>query len=114
MDFSGFIQGIINALAWLLSVVVTIIKYLIDGLAYEFKAILWYFIAGVVSTAAGFIKGINYSQVIFQFAAGYGGLPPTAIYVMSAIGLPQFVTIIASAYVVRFTLNLIPSWVTRA
>lgn len=51
----------------------------------------------------------NVASGLFNWA----GLPGQVLYVINAIGLSACLSILASAYLIRFTLNLIPSWLTR-
>jgi len=41
-------------------------------------------------------------------------LPVQTLYVLYELGILQFFAIIFSAWLIRFTINLIPSWATRA
>ena len=107
-------QIIYNALAWFLGFIKVLVGWLLDGVFYTCKGMLWIFMQGVFSTVSGFVSLISFSEVVFQWGAAYANLSSHAQYVLVAIGFPEFVTMIAGAYLIRFTLNLIPSWVTRA
>ena len=111
---SGLYQELIIFVQWIWSYLQEPLLWLVDGIFYVLKGTVWLFGTGVLGSAAGIIHGIDFSSVIFQFAAGWGGLPPQMIYVVNAVGIPQFITIVASGYAVRLALNLIPSWITRA
>ena len=48
------------------------------------------------------------------YAANWANLPDQAIWLITALGLPQCIAMLGAAYLVRLGLNLIPSWATRA
>lgn len=106
-------QYLIDAIAWLISMLYIPFAWLLDALFYLLKGVAWLILDGLLTAVLVVIQGINYSSVVFQWAAGYALIPSQAVYVMQSIGFPQFVTIIASAYALRFLLNIIPSWATR-
>lgn len=107
-------QIIINFLAYLYEKVVALFSWAIDGIVYVLKAILWLVLDGALTAVYTLIQGIDFSVVVFQWAAAWADIPQSAIYLMVNIGFPQFVGIIAGAYTLRLALNLIPSWATRA
>jgi hypothetical protein len=108
------LDQLLNALAWFYGVFYKVINYALDGLILILKSVLWLVMSGLLTAIQGIIDGISYSSVAFQWAAAYSAIPPQAVYVMSRIGLPEFITIVGGAYAVRLALNLIPSWATRA
>ncbi|MBT9168236.1 MAG: hypothetical protein DDT19_01581 [Syntrophomonadaceae bacterium] len=108
------LQFLLDKLTWIINALYTVLTWLLDALVFILKAILYLFIDGLLLAVEGFVSALDFSAVVFQWAAGYSFIPPQAIYVMVAIGFPQFVTMIAAAYGVRLLLNLIPSWATRA
>jgi hypothetical protein len=106
-------MAFIAAVAWLWERLKGTPITMLDGLFYTLRGALWLFMKGVFVTVSGFVATISFSEVVFQWAAAYAALSPQASYVMVAIGFPEFVTMIAGAYVVRLGLNMIPSWVSR-
>lgn len=107
------LQGIILVVAWVFQALYNMVIYTLVGLWIVLKVGLWLISAGILSTISGFIAGISLSGVAFNFAGQWAGLPPQAIYLVNASGIPEFMTIIAAAYVIRFLLNLIPAVFTR-
>lgn len=108
------LQFIVDKLTWIIDSLYIVLTWFLDALIYALKAVMYLFLDGILLSVKAFITTIDFSAVALQFAAGHGLLPPAAAYFMCAIGFPQFVTMIAAAYVIRVTLNLIPSWATRA
>lgn len=64
----------------------------------------------VVETALG---AIDLSSVLFNYAATWSSLPPQLVWLINAVGLPQCLALLGAAYLVRLSLNLIPSVFTR-
>lgn len=60
------------------------------------------------------LKLVSIPSSLLGSAANMAGLPPTGVYLLTSLGLGEIMAMIASAYAVRFALNLIPSWATRA
>lgn len=86
----------------------TLLGWVFDTLIYILKGLAYLLLDGLMVTLKIMIDAIDISAFALQFAAGYGLIPSQAAYLMCAIGFPQFVTIIAVAYGIRFALNLIP------
>ena len=115
-EFSTSLVGFFNelfswlgdALYWLLSSFAIILEWVLDSLVYLIKGVGYLFLDGVLVVMKTFISAIDVSAFAVQFAAGYGLIPSQAAYFMCAIGFPQFVTIIAVAYGIRFAMNTIP------
>lgn len=106
---AGFITWLGSAFPWLLDSLGTLLEWLLDALVYIIKAVPYLMIDGVLTSIKLFISALDLSAIALQFVAGFGLIPPQAAYFMCAIGFPQFVSLIAAAYVVRFLLNLKPT-----
>lgn len=111
--FDYLLQGIISIVVWFVQLLYHLVSLVLLGMWIVLKFGLWLIVAGILSTVSGFIAGISLSSVAFNFAGQWAGLPPQAIYIVNALGIPEFMTIIAGAYLIRFTLNLIPGVFTR-
>lgn len=98
---------------WLANAIHQITVWALGGMFYILKGVLYLVIDGLLTAVKTIVTGIDFSSIAFQWAAGKALLPLQAIYFICAIGFPQFVTIIASAYVIRLILNLIPAAATR-
>lgn len=110
--FDTFLNNLWNwfkeALIFILQGLSTLLGWVFDSLIYVLKGLAYLLLDGLMITFKTMISVIDISAFALQFAAGYGLIPPQAAYFMCAIGFPQFVTIIAVAYGIRFALNLIP------
>lgn len=110
----GLIGFLFEALRWLGEMLLTVGQFLLDGIMYVIKGFFWLFLSGVLSTFSGFIKLIDFGALTIQWAAAKSSIPSMGLYVMQAVAFGEIVTMIAVAYMIRLTLNLIPSWATRA
>lgn len=106
-------QAIVNALAWFLGLLYEPLQWVLDGIVYVALSLPYAILDGLLTVVTTFVSSLDFSAVVFQWSAGYALIPPSAVYVMTAIGFPQFVTLIGAAYVVRMLLNLIPAALTR-
>ncbi|MGD9950068.1 MAG: DUF2523 family protein [Desulfobulbus sp.] len=68
---------------------------------------------GLLTVIETTLAAINLSAVVFNYAAAWSHLPDQLIWLINAIGLPQCFAILGAAYLIRLTLNLIPSVFTR-
>ncbi|EKD40964.1 MAG: hypothetical protein ACD_74C00099G0013 [uncultured bacterium] len=89
------------------------IKDGLDALLYVFKAALFFVFDGLLTVVSGLLSSLDVSSAILSSAATWASMPPQLIYIVNAIGIPQGLAILAGAYVVRMTLNLIPAALTR-
>lgn len=107
------LQKTTDLFSWLWGLISGSLLWVLDALVYILKAVPYLILDGLLSSVYLFVSALDLSAVVFQWAAGYALIPPQAIYFIVAIGFPQFVTLVAGAYVVRFLLNLIPAVFTR-
>ncbi len=68
---------------------------------------------GVLTVISLFASTIDLSAIAFNMAAEYSNLPPTLIWFINQINIPQGLSIIAGAIGIRMLINLIPAALTR-
>lgn len=102
----GFINSFFTTLQSLLT-------WVLDGVTYVVKGVFWFILDGVLTAITTFISLLDVGSHITSFAGYFGLLPPQLIWLIQAIGLPQGLSILIWAIVIRMTINLIPSWITR-
>ncbi len=106
----GFIHDFFsNFFGWLYDVA----SWLLDGLLYVLKTFLFFPFDGLLTTIEGFFSALNFSSVLFTSSSVWAGVPSQLVWILNACGLPECLSLIAAAYLIRLTLNLIPSWATR-
>ncbi|MBI4690419.1 MAG: hypothetical protein HY754_09170 [Nitrospirae bacterium] len=98
-----------DAVIWVLESLSTVADWLTDAIVYVVKGVLFLIFDGVLLTIQTIVSTLDLSAISLQWAAGKGLIPVQAAYLMCAIGFPQFVSIIAAAFAVRFIINMIPT-----
>lgn len=111
---ADYLNALLNALNWLLAYLYKIVGYFLDGLVYSLKGVVYLIVAGFLNQIEIFVNAIDFTTVVFQWAAAYSNIPPQAQYILVSVGFPEFVGIVGAAYLLRLLLNFIPSWATRA
>ena len=109
---SGF--GVI--IDWLSSVwhwVETGFTWILDGFILLIQFVFFTIFDGLLTVIETALAAINLSSMLFNYAAAWSNLPTQLIWLINAVGLPQCFTILGAAYLIRLTLNLIPSVFTR-
>ncbi len=109
---SGF--GVI--IKWLATVwgwVETGFTWILDGLILLLQFVVFTLLDGLFLVVETTLGAINLSSVLFNYAAAWSHLPTQLVWLINAVGFPQCLTILGSAYLIRLTLNLIPSVFTR-
>ena len=103
MDFiNGFWSKILEFFTWLLNGVVHVL--------HVFGFWLWDHFLSIVSTC---VNALDVSGLVLNQAQTWGLMPPQFVYLLNQLGLPQCFNIIAAAYLIRLTLNLIPGALSR-
>jgi hypothetical protein len=109
---SGF--GVI--INWLSSVwhwIETGFNWILDGFILVIQFAFFTIFDGLLTVIETFFAAIDLSAVVFNYAAAWSSMPDQLVWLISAVGLPQCMTILGAAYLIRLTLNLIPSVFTR-
>lgn len=102
-DFINKFTGVLyTVISWVLDQVFPIVAPFIILL---FK-LLFKIVMLVLST-------LDISGNLLNMGVSWGLLPPQMIWVINATGLSAGLSMIGSAYLIRITLNLIPSEITR-
>lgn len=97
-----FWEAVKAGMLWILDALITLLQF-----------VFFTILDGFLSIIETFITALDLSSVAFGYAAAWSSLPPQLIWLINAVGLPQCFTLLGSAYLIRLTLNLIPSWATR-
>jgi len=95
-------EGLINGLLWLID----------KGLS-VFRDFLFYHFDLVLSFVEGLVTDIPAPSFLQSVSGIWDALPPQMVYILGQIGIVQALSILGGAFLVRFTLNLIPSVFTR-
>lgn len=87
--------------------------WILDGCVTLLQFVVFTIFDGLLSVVETTIGAINLSSVAFNYAAAWSNLPTQLIWLINAVGLPQCFALLGAAYLIRLTLNLIPSVFTR-
>ena len=105
---------------WLKDFVGSFFHYFFIGLQWLASAVceMFFFILftiydGLLTIVYNFTRGIDLSSMAFNIAAGYAELPTQLIWMVNQVGLPQSMTYIVGAIIIRLAINLIPAEFTR-
>ncbi|MDD2466672.1 MAG: hypothetical protein PHI97_21955 [Desulfobulbus sp.] len=109
---SGF-GVIINWLATFWGWVQTGFTWILDGVVLLLQFVVFTLLDGLFLVVETVLGAIDLSSMVFNYAAAWSDLPPQLVWLINAVGLPQGFTILGASYLVRLTLNLIPSVFTR-
>jgi len=88
-------------------------KWILDGFILLLQFIVFTILDGLFSVVEGFFAALNFSSMLFNYAAAWSSLPTQLIWLINAVGLPQCFALLGAAYLIRLTLNLIPGVFTR-
>lgn len=105
---------------WLKDFVNSFFEWLWKGFLWVAEAIgevisflLYTIYDGLLTVIHLFSSAVDLSAVAFNMAAQYSHLPSTSIWVINQINIPQGLTYIAGAILIRMIINLIPAAATR-
>lgn len=87
--------------------------WLLDSIGSAISWMLYTIYDGVLIVIYSFADAIDFSAVMFNTAAQYSSMPPQLIWLINQVGLPQALTYLAGALVIRLLLNLLPAAITR-
>ena len=87
--------------------------WILDGFIELLQFVVFTILDGLLSVVETALAAIDLSSMVFSYAAAWSNLPTQLIWLINAVGLPQCLSILGAAYLVRLTLNLIPSVFTR-
>jgi len=87
--------------------------WVINGFFLLIRFTLFSIFDGLLVVIEGFFSALDLSSIAFNYAAAWGGLPTQLIWLITVTGIPQCLTLLGAAYMIRLLLNLIPSWATR-
>ncbi len=87
--------------------------WILDGFILLVQFVFFTIFDGLLTVIETALAAIDLSSVIFNYAAAWSNMPDQLVWLINAVGLPQCFAILGAAYLIRLTLNLIPSVFTR-
>ena len=108
-----FFHAVITWLWNFWEIVQTGFKWILDGFILLVQFVFFTIFDGLLTVIETALAAVDLSSMLFSYAAAWSHLPTQLIWLINAVGLPQCFTILGAAYLIRLTLNLIPSVFTR-
>lgn len=106
-----YINGFI-AVFW--EKVVDVFLWLFDNLLDLISGIFYFIYDGFLTLIEGIINGLDFTETaVLNSFNSWDLLPPQVIWLLNYLDLHLILVVLASAFLIRITLNLIPSWATR-
>lgn len=106
----SFITNFFNDVGAILT---SFLTWVLNGIVAIVSGVLYVILDGFFVVCMAVINAINLSTILTQAFANWGVLPVQLVYLINQIGIPQGLTMIGYAYVIRMTLNLLPGSITR-
>lgn len=102
-DFlNQFLDIIYNSLSWVFDALIQVVPF-----------ILLLVLEGFFTVIGAFISAIDVGNLAVNAAATWGLLPQGIAYLVSISGIPTGLSMLSLAWLIRFTLNIIPAAFTR-
>ncbi len=92
---------------------VSVVKWLVDGGIYAIQKALYIPYDAILTAIEAMVGSVSLGSLTGSMASAWGLLPPQVVWWVNAVNLPAGLGLIATAIVVRLTLNLIPGVFTR-
>lgn len=102
-DFiNSFWEALYNTLTWFA-----------DGIIFCFQSSVYWVLDSFFTIILAFLGILDFSAFVQNITLSWVGLPSQLLYLVNTSYIPQGLTILGSAYLVRLLLNLIPGTITR-
>ncbi len=112
-DFSQMLDKIHSFLDQFFNQVKDLADWFIAQVIYLLGKMLYTIYSIFLLLVESIVNGISFVGSTAIDFAQWANLPPEVIWMMHQIGLPQCLSMIAAAIMIRVTLNLIPGVLTR-
>lgn len=87
--------------------------WILDGFILLLQFVVFTILDGLFTVVETVLSTLNLSAIALNYAATWSNLPAQLIWLINAVGLPQCLSLLGGAYLIRMVLNLIPSVFTR-
>lgn len=108
-----FISKVWSYIIGFADVLFNIGKWALDAVLYILLNIPLYLFKIVLAVIHGFVSLISVGSLAVDITSGWGLIPPQLAYLIGQTGIDTGLSMLATAYAIRFGLNLIPAAVTR-
>lgn len=87
--------------------------WFLEAIGWLLGKVLYYVFDGLLTVVSAALSSLDLTAFVANVGMNWAGLPPQMIWFINAVGIPQGLTMLSSAAVIRLTLNLIPAEFTR-
>lgn len=108
-----FISKIWSYIVGFADILFNIFKWCLDAVVYVLLSIPYYFFKLLLSLVYWAVNLVSVGSLATQLASGWGLIPTQLAYLIGQTGIDTGLSMLATAYAIRFGLNLIPSVFTR-
>jgi hypothetical protein len=91
----------------------TALGWVLDGVTWLLGKVVYLIFDGLLTAITAIFNAIDFSTVLSNVVLDWSGIPTQMAWAVSSLGIPQGLTVLASAVTIRMLLNLIPASVTR-
>jgi len=109
----SFITAVVDWLTEFWNLVGEGALWLLEGLIKLLGFVFYTIFDGLLLVIEAFFSSLDLSAIAFSYAAQWSNLPPQSIWLVNQIALPQCISLLVGAYIIRMILNLIPAAFTR-
>ncbi|MCX6159725.1 MAG: DUF2523 family protein [Ignavibacteriae bacterium] len=95
------------------NILTSFLTWVLTGIAELVSGVLYVIFDGFFTVVLALISAIDFSTVLTANFGQWSSLPVQLIYLINAVGIPQGMSMVGAAYVIRMTLNLIPGTISR-
>ena len=110
LDFISKVWSYITGFA---DILFNIGKWCLDAVVYVLLNIPFYLFKTGLAIVHGFVSLISVGSLAVDISSGWGLIPPQLAYLIGQTGIDTGLSMLATAYAIRFGLNLIPGAFTR-
>ena len=89
------------------------LAWCLDGILLIIQFALFTIFDGLLIVIEAFFSTLDLSSLAFNYAAQWSDLSPQTIWIINELALPQGVSLLVAAMLIRMLLNLIPAAFTR-
>lgn len=107
------LNAIIQWLGGVFDFLYTLGKWVLDGLLFVLGKALFFIFDALLYCVERFFQVLDFGTFLSTSAAQWANLPPQLIYCINQIGIPEAITMLTGAVLIRITINLIPAEFTR-
>ena len=104
---------LIDAVRWFFNNFFWSVQAILKPIVYLIGQILGLVLDGALTVVSGVLSTLDLGEIAVNAASAWGNLDPTIAWLINASGVSAGLSMLGTAYLIRFVLNLIPAEFTR-